>query len=129
VHHNNRAGSRGHAPFKLRRVDIVRIGMNVSEDRRSAQRAYGTAGRDKGERRQNDLIAGVARRRHAAPVSAQSVPEPTAHAMVHAAELCDFRFQCGAFAAQNKLLATPERVSTASRISPPMAADCADKSS
>jgi len=77
--------------------------MNVSEDRRSAQCAYGTAGRDKGERRQNDLIAGS----HAAGTQRQYErigAGADAHAMVHAAELCDFRFQCGAFAAQNKLL-------------------------
>src|SRR6266446_3134632 len=103
VNDDDGASARSHAARNLRRVDVVSVGMNVREDRFRSQRAHGAARGDKGERRENDFVAGrdsAGTQRENQRIRAGADTD----AMRHTAKLCDFFFQRSAFTPEDELL-------------------------
>ncbi len=103
VDHDDGTGARSRAAFQLRGVYVVGIGVNIGENRVGAERADGAAGGDKGEGRQNDLVA--SRDTASTQCEHQSVGARTdADSVRHAAEARDFLLESFPFASQDKLL-------------------------
>src|SRR6266849_852681 len=103
VDHYDGTNARSHAVLLLRGGDVVGIGVNIGENRVGAERADRAAGGDKGEGRQNDLVASrdtaSAQREH------QSIGARTdADSVRHAAEARDFLLERFPFPSQDKLL-------------------------
>ena len=103
MNRNNRASPRRYAAREIGRIEIVGVGANVGKDWFGAKRADGAAGGDKRERRDQHFVAGLnaagAQRKDKCVSSGCDTD-----AMRYAAELCNFLFECGAFAAKNELL-------------------------
>ena len=103
MHGDDRARPRCDAALEIGRVEVVGVRANVREDWFGAESAYGTAGGDESEWRNEHFIAGLnaaCTQREDQGVCAGG----DTNAVGDAAELCDFLFERGAFATQDKLL-------------------------
>ncbi len=103
MHSDNRASPRGHSTREIGRIDVVSVWTNVGEDWFGTKRADGAARGDECERRNQHFVTGLnAARAHCEYQGICSGRDP--NAMRYTAELRDFLFKRGAFAAQNELL-------------------------
>jgi len=98
-----RARVRGDAAFQLRWVNVVSLRAAVGENRRCAERAYGTSGGHKSGCRQQHFVASP----HAARAQSQNqriCAGGDACAVCDTAEPGDFRFEGFAFPPEHKML-------------------------
>lgn len=95
--------ARSDAAFEYSRIEIVSFWTDVGENRLCAQGAYGAASGDERKRGHEHFVAGA--NSTGAKCEDQRVGAGgESRAVSNTAEIGDFRFQSGAFAAEDKLL-------------------------